>query len=219
MRRLRNAILIVGPGLRPDPCDGGAVLHRADVLDFGSDPHLRRGRPRRDADRALHRVAGAAAARRSPAAPRGRAWLRPGRRGDFGVEALRALLLLDRGAHGEAARDFTVCSASLVVASLGGVFVNLQPRYHLADQVPDKEQAVSASRSLDAKLTGSNPIDVLIEFPQGRVALCAGNARRHRAGSRHRRAAAGRRQRLVAGDAAPLAQPRKLGDSERRDPA
>jgi predicted RND superfamily exporter protein len=54
----------------------------------------------------------------------------------------------------------------LVVAALGGVFVNLQPRYHLADQVPDKEQAVSASRSLDAKLTGSNPIDVLIEFPK-----------------------------------------------------
>jgi predicted RND superfamily exporter protein len=55
----------------------------------------------------------------------------------------------------------------LVVALLGVVYANLQPRYRLADQVPDREQAVSASGSLDAKLTGANPIDVLIEFPAG----------------------------------------------------
>jgi predicted RND superfamily exporter protein len=33
--------------------------------------------------------------------------------------------------------------------------------------VPDKQQAVAASSRLDAKLTGANPIDVLIEFPKG----------------------------------------------------
>jgi len=33
--------------------------------------------------------------------------------------------------------------------------------------VPDKEQAVEASSRLDAKLTGANPIDVLIQFPKG----------------------------------------------------
>jgi hypothetical protein len=33
--------------------------------------------------------------------------------------------------------------------------------------VPDKQQAVAASGRLDAKLTGANPIDVLIEFPKG----------------------------------------------------
>jgi uncharacterized protein len=33
--------------------------------------------------------------------------------------------------------------------------------------VPDKEHAVEASQRLDAKLTGANPIDVLIEFPEG----------------------------------------------------
>jgi predicted RND superfamily exporter protein len=33
--------------------------------------------------------------------------------------------------------------------------------------VPDKRQAVAASGRLDAKLTGANPIDVLIEFPKG----------------------------------------------------
>jgi len=57
--------------------------------------------------------------------------------------------------------------ALLVVGSLGVVYANLQPRYRLADQVPDKRQAVAASNRLDAKLTGANPIDVLIQFPQG----------------------------------------------------
>jgi hypothetical protein len=55
--------------------------------------------------------------------------------------------------------------AVLLVAGLGFVYANLQPRYRLADQVPDKRQAVAASSRLDAKLTGANPIDVLIEFP------------------------------------------------------
>jgi hypothetical protein len=56
--------------------------------------------------------------------------------------------------------------ALVVVAGLGIVYANLQPRYRLADQVPDKRQAVAASSRLDAKLTGANPIDVLIEFPK-----------------------------------------------------
>ena len=55
----------------------------------------------------------------------------------------------------------------LVVGGLAGIYANLQPRYRLADQVPDKRQAVEASSRLDAKLTGANPIDVLIEFPRG----------------------------------------------------
>jgi predicted RND superfamily exporter protein len=57
--------------------------------------------------------------------------------------------------------------ALIVVGGLAGVYANLQPRYRLADQVPDKQQAVAASGRLDAKLTGANPIDVLIEFPKG----------------------------------------------------
>jgi len=54
-----------------------------------------------------------------------------------------------------------------VVVILGIIYANLQPRYRLADQVPDREQAVSASNRLDAKLTGAQPIDVLIQFPKG----------------------------------------------------
>src|ERR1700753_1637292 len=59
--------------------------------------------------------------------------------------------------------------ALLFVGGLGVVYANLQPRYRLADQVPDKQQAVAASNRLDAKLTGANPIDVLIEFPKGQT--------------------------------------------------
>jgi uncharacterized protein len=57
--------------------------------------------------------------------------------------------------------------AVMVVGILGFNYANLQPRYRLADQVPDKEHAVEANQRLDTKLTGANPIDVLIEFPKG----------------------------------------------------
>ncbi|KIZ44872.1 MULTISPECIES: MMPL family transporter [Rhodopseudomonas] len=57
--------------------------------------------------------------------------------------------------------------ALIVVGGLAVIYANLEPRYRLADQVPDKQQAVEASGRLDAKLTGANPIDVLIEFPKG----------------------------------------------------
>ena len=56
----------------------------------------------------------------------------------------------------------------LVVFLLSLGYSQLEPRYRLADQVPDREHAVAASQRLDVKLTGANPIDVLIEFPQGR---------------------------------------------------
>ncbi|MDQ4134743.1 MAG: MMPL family transporter [Pseudomonadota bacterium] len=55
----------------------------------------------------------------------------------------------------------------LLVGGLLGVYAGLEPRYRLADQVPDREQAVEASGRLDAKLAGANPIHVLIEFPKG----------------------------------------------------
>src|SRR6202166_2600910 len=57
--------------------------------------------------------------------------------------------------------------AVIFVGGLALVYSNLEPRYRLADQVPDKQQAVAASGRLDGKLTGANPIDVLIEFPKG----------------------------------------------------
>ncbi|HET7805439.1 MAG TPA: MMPL family transporter [Pseudolabrys sp.] len=53
----------------------------------------------------------------------------------------------------------------VIVLSVG--YSQLQPRYRLADQVPDRQRAVEASNRLDAKLTGANPFDVYIQFPKG----------------------------------------------------
>jgi predicted RND superfamily exporter protein len=57
--------------------------------------------------------------------------------------------------------------AVLFVGGLIAIYATLEPRYRLADQVPDREQAVAASSRLDAKLTGANPIDILVQFPAG----------------------------------------------------
>ena len=56
----------------------------------------------------------------------------------------------------------------VVVCVLSFGYAQLEPRYRLADQVPDREQAVQASHRLDVKLTGANPFDVLVEFPKGK---------------------------------------------------
>lgn len=42
--------------------------------------------------------------------------------------------------------------------------ISLAPRYRLADQVPDREQAVAATSQLDRKLTGGNPVHVMISW-------------------------------------------------------
>ena len=93
----------------------------------------------------------------------------------------------------------------LLVGGLAFIYANLEPRYRLADQVPDREQAVEASSRLDAKLTGANPIDVLIEFPKGASLYAPETLADHRRRSLAGRETGGRRQRLVAGNAAALA--------------
>jgi predicted RND superfamily exporter protein len=55
----------------------------------------------------------------------------------------------------------------LVVIALSLGYTQLQARYRLADQVPDRQQAVQASQRLDMKLTGANPFEVYIQFPKG----------------------------------------------------
>ena len=57
----------------------------------------------------------------------------------------------------------------LVVIAFGAIYTTLSPRYRLADQVPDREQAVAASAQLDEKLTGANPLHVMVDWPQGKT--------------------------------------------------
>jgi len=58
---------------------------------------------------------------------------------------------------------FVVLGLAVVIGT-GHAFFSLKPMYRLADQVPDKEQALAATGSLDTKLTGANPVHVMIEW-------------------------------------------------------
>ncbi len=73
-----------------------------------------------------------------------------------------------RVAAGVTRRALTYATLGLcLVAGFGVAHITLEPRYRLADQVPDREQAVQAANRLDTKLTGANPVDVMIELPTG----------------------------------------------------
>lgn len=60
---------------------------------------------------------------------------------------------------------------TLMGLTLFGLFayahLQLEPRYRLADQVPDREQALDASGRIDQKLTGANPFHVMIRWKDG----------------------------------------------------
>jgi len=82
-------------------------------------------------------------------------WLRRGCRwiADIGVRQPRLIVSL----------------GLIVVIALGAIYLTLTPRYRLADQVPDREQAVAASEQLDAKLTGANPLHVMVDYPKDKT--------------------------------------------------
>src|SRR6056297_1519712 len=64
-----------------------------------------------------------------------------------------------------AARPMPYLAGGLLATLLTGwLYVQLEPQYRLADQVPDKEQALSANDSIDKKLTGANPVHIMIEW-------------------------------------------------------
>ncbi len=72
--------------------------------------------------------------------------------------------IVDRVTH----RPYLYTVLGLIMFFLfGAAFVDLPTRYRLADQVPDRERAVQATRRLDIKLTGANPFEVYIQFPKG----------------------------------------------------
>jgi predicted RND superfamily exporter protein len=87
---------------------------------------------------------------------------------DMAINALRGFCTWIAGHMVRRPLPYTIASV-IVVLGLTAIYANLEPRYRLADQVPDRQQAVAAAEQLDAKLTGANPIDVLIEFPPGQT--------------------------------------------------
>jgi hypothetical protein len=61
----------------------------------------------------------------------------------------------------------TTFIAMVLFLLFGAAYLQLQPRYRLADQVPDREQALAATGRLDAKLTGASPVHIMIEWKNG----------------------------------------------------
>ncbi len=72
--------------------------------------------------------------------------------------------IVDRVTH----RPYLYSTIGVVLFFLfGAAFVDLPTRYRLADQVPDREQALDATSRIDQKLTGANPVHVMIEWTDG----------------------------------------------------
>ena len=66
---------------------------------------------------------------------------------------------------------FTLAGIAAIVLT-GLTYLELEPRYSLADQVPDREHALAATDRLDQKLTGANPVHVMIQW-EGDASLFA----------------------------------------------
>jgi predicted RND superfamily exporter protein len=106
--------------------------------------------------------------RREPAAA-----VDPHVREEGGVGVLQRLSDAVIGFVGARPLPFVLLGLAAVIFA-GHAFVSLKPTYRLADQVPDKEQALAATGSLDRKLTGANPVHVMIEW-KGAAAAKGGN--------------------------------------------
>lgn len=87
---------------------------------------------------------------------------------DPGIDWLKAVCTRIASLTVNSTRGVFATALALVVV-FGTVYLTLNPRYRLADQVPDREEAIEASQRLDAKLTGANPLEVMIEWPEGRT--------------------------------------------------
>ena len=72
--------------------------------------------------------------------------------------------IVDRVVHWPA---LTTLVALVAFVTCGWAYLQLEPRYRLADQVPDREQALGATGRIDEKLTGANPVHIMIEWKTG----------------------------------------------------
>lgn len=88
------------------------------------------------------------------------------RASDPGVSSLQRFCALIAGRMVHRPALYTAIGF-VVTATLGIGYLQLQPRYRLADEVPGHEQAIAASDLLDHELTGANPINVMIQLPGG----------------------------------------------------
>jgi uncharacterized protein len=65
-------------------------------------------------------------------------------------------------------RPFATSFVGFVLfVTFGVAYLQLEPRYRLADQVPDREEALGATGRIDEKLTGASPVHIMIEWKAG----------------------------------------------------
>ncbi len=89
-------------------------------------------------------------------------------RDNAGMRALTATSLAIARFSGRQPAIFIALGAIATILC-GIAFNRLEPHYRLADQVPDKEQALAATGKLDAKLTGANPVHVMVQWKGDRA--------------------------------------------------
>lgn len=87
-------------------------------------------------------------------------------RRDWGMDLLNRVSVALFAHVGRYALTYVAAGTILVVAC-GVAYMNLKPHYRLADQVPDSEQALAATGRLDQKLTGANPVHIMLEWHDG----------------------------------------------------
>lgn len=75
--------------------------------------------------------------------------------------------IVDRVVHWPIATSLVGLATFILLTA---AYLQLEPRYRLADQVPDREQALGATGRIDEKLTGANPVHIMIEW-QGNEGL------------------------------------------------
>jgi len=58
--------------------------------------------------------------------------------------------------------------ASVLLVALVATHLQLEPRYRLSDQIPQDRQAMAGSERLDQKLTGMQPIHIMVRWEDGK---------------------------------------------------
>jgi len=58
--------------------------------------------------------------------------------------------------------------ASLLLVALLSAHLQLEPRYKLSDQIPQDETAMAGTERLDQKLTGAQPVHIMVRWPDSR---------------------------------------------------
>jgi uncharacterized protein len=79
--------------------------------------------------------------------------------------------IVDRVVHWPLTTTLVAVASFLL---LGQAYLQLEPRYRLADGVPDREQALEGAKRIDTKLTGANPVHVMIEWKDGQSLYAPG---------------------------------------------